>query len=94
MLEIDFWYANFVKKSNLNYLKVVERLLRKIEMRSKSMALLLTLGLFGGTLAACEQGVDEEVDPGIEGTEEVEPELAPEGEMAPEGEVEPEVEGE
>ena len=88
MLEIDFWYANFVKKSNLNYLKVVERLLRKIEMRSKSIALLLALGLFGGTLAACDAGVEEELEPGVEGTEEVEPEVVPEGE------VEPEIEGE
>ena len=86
MLEIDFWYANFVKKSNLNYLKVVERLLRKIEMRSKSMALLLALGLFGSTLAACEQGIEEEVEPGLEGTEEIEPGIEPE--------VEPEIEGE
>lgn len=92
MLEIDFCYANFVKKSNLNYLKVVERLLRKIEMRSKSIALLLALGLFGSTLAACEQGVEEEVDPAIEGIEEVEPGVEPE--VVPEGEVEPEIEGE
>ena len=90
MLEIDFWYANFVKNSNLNYLKVVERLLRKIEMRSKSMALLLTLGLFGGTLAACDAGVDEPVDPGIDGTEEVTPDVEPE--VVPEAE--PEIEGE